>query len=322
MGAALASSVSLAQQQAVASSGLNVPTGRSTSAAIVGHIEDGDAVTLLERNAKQGYFIETKDAVEGWAWAARLHVISTAPAPVTPPATLPAGFDPTWARVPSNAARYHWPGATAGVSCAAIGEGSGSRYDSTTNRWKNRSDSSATYYDVTRDALAALPIPRNSTAVRAHWTQTDLDALALFEGLPLRVTAFLSGVKVEGGESTNCGESDTTRVDWHVYLSRTAHSDHKHAVVIEVTPRVRALHPNWKTDDLQAAATNGDSVRISGWLMFDPLHYDQMWQYESAADTTGIKARVTLLGNPPNHSDRGFPKWGVAFTRCAVAEKT
>jgi hypothetical protein len=44
----------------------------------------------------------------------------------------------------------------------------------------------------------------------------------------------------------------------------------------------------------QTATTNGDSVRISGWLMFDPLHYDQMWQYDSAADTTGTKARITL----------------------------
>jgi len=144
--------------------------------------------------------------------------------------------------------RRAWPGGAAGATCAAIGQGSGSHYDSTTNRWKNRNDSSATYHDVTWDALANLPVPRNSTRIRAHWTQTDLDTLALYEGLPLRVTAFLSGVKVEGGESTNCGEDAGSRVDWHVYLNQAPHGDHKHAVVIEVTPRVRVLHPNWKTE--------------------------------------------------------------------------
>jgi hypothetical protein len=28
--------------------------------------------------------------------------------------------------------------------------------------------------------------------------------------------------------------------------------------------------------------------------MFDPLHYDQMWQYDGPSDTTGMKARITL----------------------------
>jgi hypothetical protein len=43
-----------------------------------------------------------------------------------------------------------------------------------------------------------------------------------------------------------------------------------------------------------ALATAGDTVRVSGWLMFDPEHWSQMWQYSSPADTTGTKARITL----------------------------
>jgi uncharacterized protein YraI len=110
VGVVLAGSASLAQQQAVASSGLNVRKGRSTSFEIVGHIDDGDTVTLLAKKAKQGYFhVQTKDSIKGWAWAARLHVVVAAtPGPVTPSAPTPGGIDPAWTRVPSNAASYHW----------------------------------------------------------------------------------------------------------------------------------------------------------------------------------------------------------------------
>jgi len=46
--------------------------------------------------------------------------------------------------------------------------------------------------------------------------------------------------------------------------------------------------------DLRSATQAGDSVWVSGWLMFDPLHYDQMWQYDGPSDTSGTKARITL----------------------------
>ena len=58
---------------------------------------------------------------------------------------------------------------------------------------------------------------------------------------------------------------------------------------------MQALHPNWTTQALRDVTPNGDSVRIGGWLMFDPLHDDQTWQYDSPSDTTGTKARITRI---------------------------
>lgn len=73
----LAGSTGLAQQQAVASSGLNVREARTTASAVKAHLEEGDTVTLLAKKAKQGYFhVQTKDSIKGWAWAARLHVVA------------------------------------------------------------------------------------------------------------------------------------------------------------------------------------------------------------------------------------------------------
>ncbi len=139
----LGAAVSLAQDQAVASLGLNVRKGRTTAAAIVGHISAGDTVALIAKKPTQGYFhVRTPGVVAGWAWAARLSVVTSG-----------------------------------------------------------------------------------------------------------------------GGVAS---------------------------------PRVRAHHPNWKVGDLQTATQNGDSERVSGWVMFDPLHYNQMWQYHSPADTSGTRPRITL----------------------------
>jgi hypothetical protein len=178
-----------------------------------------------------------------------------------------------------------------------------------TNLWKNRTDGATSYHPVTWSALATLPFPRNSKKSRRGnnaWTASDLAGVAKYEGLPISVEAYLSGVKeeipgkdpnthkVKKGESTNCGENTSPRVDWHMYLTKQANQSHTLAVVVETTPRVRAAHPGWTLQRLQQISSDGTPVRISGWVMIDPEHYDQMWQYKNKGDTLGTKARITL----------------------------
>jgi hypothetical protein len=45
-----------------------------------------------------------------------------------------------------------------------------------------------------------------------------------------------------------------------------------------MTPRVRANHPGWTVARLNAIAQAGTKVLVSGWLMLDPEHPDQVGQ--------------------------------------------
>ena len=47
-------------------------------------------------------------------------------------------------------------------------------------------------------------------------------------------------------------------------------------MVVEVTPRVNALRSGWT--DSAFSGLVGQQVRISGWLMMDPAHPDQVGQ--------------------------------------------
>jgi uncharacterized protein YraI len=291
-------------QSAVASTGLNVRSGQSTKSDVRATIEAGDTVDLVSAAKRSGYYhVRTRGSTPttGWAWAARLQLVegTAAAGSGNPPVSLSGStvasngaVDSSWTKSTSNAVNIHWPDGDHAL-CAADGTGG----DPKTNHLKNRSDEPASYHQVSWDSLAQLSFPRNRLKYREGqhaWPQSDLDAIAAYEGLPISVVGFLSGVKVEGKESTNCGQTDSSRVDWHMYLTKGKHQKTRQAIVVETTPRVRPNHPGWAVDSIKSFVQAGDTVRISGWLMLDPEHWDQMWQYRSASDTTGTKARITL----------------------------
>ncbi|HKW48260.1 MAG TPA: SH3 domain-containing protein [Gemmatimonadaceae bacterium] len=288
-------------QAAVASTGLNVRSGQSTQSDVRGTIEAGDTVDLVSAAKRKGYYhVTTRGStpITGWAWAARLHVVEGA-ASGNPGVSLSGNtvasngaVDSSWTRTASNAVDIHWPDGDHAL-CAADGLGG----DSLTNHLKNRTDEPTSYHEVSWDSLAQLSFPHNARKYRegSHaWPQSDLDAIATYEGLPISVVGFLSGIKVEGKESTNCAQTDSSRVDWHMYLTKGKGQKTRQAIVVETTPRVRPNHPGWTVDAIKGFVQAGDTVRISGWLMLDPEHFDQMWQYRSPSDTTGTKARITL----------------------------
>jgi hypothetical protein len=302
-----------AAQRAVAKSGLNVRSGQSTSSQVVDHLGAGDTVNLLNPNPRLGYLhVESAAGVKGWAWAARLQIVSAGtpsggpvrPSPTTPtipaiPAVGSSTVDPSWPKVPTNSGNYTWTDSPHTV-CSATGAGG----DSETNRWKNRTDSAAAYHPVSWTALATLAFPHNRRKHRADWPANDLATIAGFEGIPISAVGFLSGIRVEipgkkngvlqKGETTNCGENSASRVDWHMYFTRSPHEAHYLGVVLETTPRVRPLHPGWDTTKVKQVVAAGDTIRVSGWLMFDPEHWDQMFGYAPGDTVTKGKARITL----------------------------
>jgi hypothetical protein len=111
---------------------------------------------------------------------------------------------------------------------------------------------------------------------RSRWSAADREAVSHYEGLPVSVEGYLAGAKVEAPESPNCHGADPKYRDWHIWLVGTPGADRSTSIVVEATPRVRAERPGWRISELTRAAREKSRVRISGWLMFDPEHPEQL----------------------------------------------
>ena len=156
--------------------------------------------------------------------------------------------------------------------CPPEGDGG----DPTLNRLKNRVDSTA-WLPVSVDAVLALSWPRRTENTRhATWSAPDAAQIARYEGTPIRVEGYLNGARESGPEACNCHGADHAWRDWHVWLSAAPGPDRTRSVVVETTPAIRARHPEWTLARLRAIAAAGRKVRVSGWLMFDPEHPDQI----------------------------------------------
>ncbi|MGB7922480.1 MAG: hypothetical protein WCF57_04490 [Pyrinomonadaceae bacterium] len=156
--------------------------------------------------------------------------------------------------------------------CPPEGDGG----DPALNRLKNRIDE-GNYVPVSFDAIAQLQWPEGvERRRRSKWSASDAQAVARYEGIPVVVEGYLAASKLEGPESPNCHGADNEFRDFHIWVTKNAEDDRKGSIVVETTPPVRANHPNWRTDLLGQIARKDQRVRISGWLMLDPEHPDQV----------------------------------------------
>ena len=156
--------------------------------------------------------------------------------------------------------------------CPVEGKGG----DPALNRLKNRTAIPASFESIDFEELANLEVPAGvSKKPRAQWSRATLATL--------QVVGYLLRVKLEGREATNCGSDAPEDRDFHVWLANSADDDRLDAVVVEVTPRIRARHASWSLTNLNRIVRQRPRVRISGWLMLDQEHPEQVG-----------KTRVTL----------------------------
>jgi hypothetical protein len=156
--------------------------------------------------------------------------------------------------------------------CPPEGDGG----DPVLNRLKNRIDDGS-YIPVSFDTIEQLQWPPAiERRDRKNWPTSDAAEVARFEGAPVVFEGFLAGSRQEGPESPNCHGADADFRDFHIWVTKTAGEDRSHSIVVEVTPPLRAKHPNWRTDLLGQIARKDQRVRISGWLLLDPEHPDQI----------------------------------------------
>lgn len=90
------------------------------------------------------------------------------------------------------------------------------------------------------------------------------------------MTGFVLAVKPGGGETCNCGKTDSAHTDAHIELVlHSTDSAGKQSVVVEVTPRMRAIMGTSGTDWSTATLRNqfrGKWVKVRGWMLFDSQH--------------------------------------------------
>ena len=289
------------QNAAVATADVNVRAGQSKSARILDQLSPGDTVMLVSTRMRKGYYhIQESSGTRGWVYSRFLQLVE-APTPTPSPTPTPGGtaansVDASWEKPEPVVATFHRTGFP---DCAANGDTG----DTLTDHRKNRTDEPTSYHSVTFDAILSLPYPRNHKPQRTSWPDSDLAVIAPYEGIPVTVTAFIArqnGIIVEdaqhsrNGEATNCHATDDAGVDWHVTLVKQPDSAKSTGIVVETTPRVRANGHPWTPDMLTPHVSAGDSIRISGWLLYDPEHFAQTANYDPRRPSNGVKVRATL----------------------------
>jgi hypothetical protein len=156
--------------------------------------------------------------------------------------------------------------------CPPEGDGG----DPELNRLKNRLDEGS-YVLVPFDTVMRLTWPRQiERKHRDLWASSDSNEIARYEGTPLAIDGYLADAREEGPESPNCHGASQEFRDFHIWLMKSPEDDRSSSIVVEMTPPIRATHPKWRVEEMKRLARDRDRVRISGWLMLDPEHPDQI----------------------------------------------
>jgi len=142
---------------------------------------------------------------------------------------------------------------------------------------KNRTEAPGPADIDSRVDLAAIVAPGND---RHRWD----------EHRGAVVIGYVLDVLPGGVESANCHARSLARRDTHIEIVLDpAHSDHPNRVIVEVTPRIRAMMASrgidWSTRTLEHDLP-GHWVKVTGWLMFDTDHVKQ--SQNTAAGQPGV----------------------------------
>ena len=93
------------------------------------------------------------------------------------------------------------------------------------------------------------------------------------------LTGYVFNLKMGGVETCNCKTKDEAYRDTHIELTPDdEHTSAEYRVIVEVTPRIRAIMAlkgvDWSTATLKATLP-GHKIKVSGWLFYDAEHKSQ-----------------------------------------------
>ena len=165
--------------------------------------------------------------------------------------------------------------------CPVGGENSsgGPARDPVLNTLKNRStqDDNNVYIYQVAELMNTVPVPSDNALkiARKKWSHADRAIVKPYEGTEAEVTGYLYDARAEGPEQPNCG-APINSGDYHVWLMDNSDTDRTVAAVVEVTPRWRDVNQAWDIATLKQLAHDKTQVRITGWLLFDQEHPEQV----------------------------------------------
>lgn len=151
--------------------------------------------------------------------------------------------------------------------------------DQDLNFLKNRIDVPEGWIQVGFTSVLNQPFPKTvGKRHRDKWDDDDLAEVRRFEGLPISIVCYVAGAQDEGPESCNCYIKDKSMYDIHIWLTEepVEEKDRRRAVVAEVTPRLKVDHPSWTQTAFRKLAKQEKKVRVSGWLLLDQEHPEQL----------------------------------------------
>lgn len=216
------------------------PTSAASYASVAGTVPTGNYIEATEEIPRRGLSSPAEEVLE------------------------------TWAKPLPNKSRFG--------ACGWYGsEGA----DKETNLRKNRTDLPPVFHVVSFEAITNLPSPLSATTRRDKWNKAQRDTIAPYDGVPVTVTGFVVVVRPQknNSEATNCGERGEENTDWHIALVGYSGDAEDKAVVVEPTPRIKRHHANWRPEMLAPYVAAGDSVRVSGYLLYDPVHKGHLGRY-------------------------------------------
>jgi hypothetical protein len=147
------------------------------------------------------------------------------------------------------------------------------------NRLKNREDIAAKWFPVSFETILDLPWPRSvDKKSRLGWKDAARKQVARYEGTPVSVVGYLVKARLEKKEACNCESPEDNMHDIHVWLTAEHQDDEERteAIVVEVTPRIRAKHAAWTPQRIIQLGKAKTQVQISGWLLLDQEHPEQL----------------------------------------------
>jgi hypothetical protein len=110
--------------------------------------------------------------------------------------------------------------------------------------------------------------------MRASWEPEAKAYAAKWESKGIQVEGYLVKAREGGKESAN-GYSEKFR-DIHLWIVGEKNDRRTESIIAEVTPRWAEKHPMWTVDDLARLAEHKPRVRLTGWLLWDEEHPDEV----------------------------------------------
>lgn len=184
-------------------------------------------------------------------------------------------FRPFDARLRVNSVRF-----TTGDFEGCPPEGNGG--DPDLNRLKNRDVAPTTLVPRTiREIINNQPLTASEQArslKRENWPIEALEEIQDWENEAVVVEGYLIAIKKEGREGCNCGSAQPVLkyADYHLWLAESPNHTKAKSIVAELSPRLSRTYPNLNQATINRLITQRAKVRVSGWVMWDQEHGDQV----------------------------------------------